>query len=178
MPIASSDILFRYSGGASNTSANSSLGGAMSTVAGGIITDDTINNLFPDVTGPQSTAGATHWRCIYVHNNHGSLTLTNSKIWIASDTSSGNDEVDIALDPTAIGSNSTITVTQDSTGTTNPTGVSLPGTRAASSGTALIIGDIPFSSKKAIWVRRTVQAGAAAFTNNAFQLQVSGETLA
>jgi len=150
----------------------------MSTVSGGIITDDVLNNLFPDVTGPQSTAGATHWRCIYIHNNHATLTLTNAKIWIAQDTTSANDEIDIALDPVAIGSNTAVTVTDTSTGSSTPAGISIPGTRPSSSGTALTIGDIPATSKKAMWVRRVVQAGASAYTNNNFQLQVSGETLA
>jgi hypothetical protein len=148
----------------------------MSTVAGGIITDDVLNNLFPDVTGPQSTAGATHWRCIYIHNNHGSLTLTNAKIWIAQDTASGNDEIDIGVDPTATGSNTTTTVTEQPTGTTNPAGITA--THPTTSGTGLALTDIPFGSKKAVWIRRVVQPGAAAFTNNNFQLQVSGETLA
>lgn len=147
----------------------------MSTAGGGIIADNTLNNLFPNVSGPQSTAGAIHHRCIYINNTHGSLTLTNAKIWIAQLTASSDDEVDVGLDPAAIGSDSTISVNETDTGTDTPPGVSY--SRPTSSATAITIGDIPSGSKKAIWIRRTVNSGAAAFTNNSFQIQASGETL-
>jgi hypothetical protein len=148
----------------------------MSTVAGGIIADNTLNNLFPNVSGPQSTAGSTHFRCIYLFNNHATLALTNAKIWIAQLTSSSDDEVAIGIDPAAIGANSGINVTETDTGTSAPGGVTF--STVTSSGTALVIGDVPAQSKQALWIRRIVNAGAAAYTNNSFQLQVSGETLA
>src|SRR5512134_252046 len=102
MPIASTDIKFRISGGASNTDPALALGGAMSTVAGGLITTDVVNNLWDNVSGDESSAGDIEYRGIYIRNEHGSLTLTGAKIWISADTTSANDEVDIALADEAI----------------------------------------------------------------------------
>ena len=164
------------SGGAANTDPLNSLGGAMSTAGGGVIVDNTLNNLFPNVTGPQSSAGATHFRLIYIFNNHATLTFTNAKIWITSLTASADDEVDIGLDPAAIGSDSAINVTETPTGTSAPGGVTF--SRPITEGTAITIGSIPAQSKKGIWIKRVVNAGANAYTNNSFQLQASGETLA
>ena len=148
----------------------------MSTAGGGLIIDNTLNNLFPNVTGPQSSAGATHFRCIYIYNSHATLTFTNAKIWIAQLTASADDEIDIGLDPAAIGADSAINVTESPTGTSAPGGVTF--TRPTTEGTAIAIGSIPALSKKAFWIKRTVNAGANAYTNNSFQLQSSGETLA
>lgn len=148
----------------------------MSTAGGGVIIDQTLNNLFPNITGPQSNAGATHFRCIYIYNAHATLTFTNAKIWIAQLTASADDEVDIGLDPAAIGSDSAINVTESPTGTSAPGGVTF--TRPITEGTAITIGDIPALSKKAFWIKRVVNASANAYTNNSFKIQSSGETLA
>jgi hypothetical protein len=176
LPIVAADIQFKLSGGAANVDPLNSLGGAISTAGGGVIVDNTLNNLFPNVTGPQSSSGSTHFRCIYLFNNHATLTFTNAKIWIAQLTASGDDEVDIGLDPAAIGSDSAINVTETPTGTSAPGGVTF--SRPITEGGAITVGDIPAQSKKAFWVKRTVNAGANAYTNNSFQIQASGETLA
>jgi len=70
MPIVSTDIEYRLSGGTTNTDPDASLGGAMSTAVGGLITSGAANNLFDDVTGDESAAGDTEYRCFYVTNDH------------------------------------------------------------------------------------------------------------
>ena len=97
MPIVTGDLLYRRSGGASNTTPAASLGGAMSTVSGGIITSGTANDVWDDVTAPEAAAGDTEYRGLYLHNNHGSLTLQTSGIWIDSLTSSPDTEFDLGL---------------------------------------------------------------------------------
>jgi hypothetical protein len=150
----------------------------MSTAGGGVIADNTLNNLFPNVTGPQSSAGATHFRLVYLYNSHATLTFTNSKIWIAQLTASADDEVDIGPDPayTTPGTPSSINVTESPTGTSAPGGVSF--SRPTTEGTAISLGNIPALSYVPIWIKRVVNAGANAYTSNSFQLQASGETLA
>src|SRR5688500_20347584 len=104
MPIVEGDLKWRLSGGAANTTAANSLGGDMSTVAGGLITSDVLNNLFSGVSGPDSSTGRSHFRLIYLRNENGTITLTNPKVWIDLDTLSGDDEFDIGLDPALPGS--------------------------------------------------------------------------
>jgi hypothetical protein len=97
MPIVASDIKFRLSGGASNTDPNAALGGAMSTAGGGLITTDVLNNVWDNVSGAEASAGDIEYRAIFIENGHGSITLTGAKVWVSSNTTSADDEVDIAL---------------------------------------------------------------------------------
>lgn len=177
MPIVSSDILLRLSGGSSNTSPAAALGGAMSTVSGGIITSAAANNLWDDVTAPEASAGDTEYRCVYVHNNHGSLTLQNAVLWVdtsSSGTTSPDTSIDVALDSAAVGSTAASTSANESTAPTGGTAPTFAGT-AVSKGTALSIGDIAAGSKKAFWVKRVVTAGAAAYSDVA-SFRVEGDT--
>ena len=70
MPIASSDIKFHLSGGAVNADPNAALSGAISTTQ---VVDATVANLFDNVSGAETAAGDTGYRCFYVKNNHGPL---------------------------------------------------------------------------------------------------------
>lgn len=172
MPIISTDILLRLSGGASNTSPILALGGAMSTVSGGIVTPGAANNVWDDVNAAEAAAGDIEYRCLYVHNNHGSLTLQTSVLWIDSLTSSSDTEFDIGLDPAAIGSTATCTSANENTA---PTGGTVTFSRPTTKGAGLAIGDIPAGSKKAFWIKRTVTAGAAA-ANDTGSVRVEGDT--
>lgn len=158
------------SGGSANTDPQQSLGAAKSSTQ---VTDNTLNNIFPNVTGAESTAGNTKFRCLYLHNaDDTSLTFTNAKIWISQDSSSSNDEVDIGLGTSAINAQEQGPLTEG----VAPSGVTF--SHPTTEGAALVIGDIPAGQHKAFWLRRVVQAGAAAFTSDTFQIQVSGDTAA
>lgn len=86
MAIISTDIQYRLSGGAGNSDPAASLGGAKSSV--------TATNYFDDVSSAEATSGDVEYRCIYVHNNHGTLTLIGSKIWIQTNTPSSDTTVE------------------------------------------------------------------------------------
>ena len=169
MAIVSTDIVYRLSGGASNTSPAAALGGAMSTVAGGIITSAALNNLFDDVSGAESSAGDVEYRCLYVQNAHGSLTLQAAIAWIEALTNSAQTEFDIALAGEAVGV-AAETIANESTA---PSGEVF--TRPTSKGAGLSIGDIPAGSYKAIWIRRTVTAGASAVSDSG-TIRVEGDS--
>ena len=171
MAITSSDIEYRLSGGASNTSPAAALGGAMSTVGGGIITTAVLNNLFDDVSSAESTAGDTEYRGFYVKNKHATLTWENVVVWIESLTSSADTEFDIALADEAVGA-AMETIVDESTA---PSGPSF--TRPTSKGAGLSIGDIAAGSYKGIWIKRTVTAGAAA-ANDSGTIRCEGDTAA
>lgn len=164
MAIASSDIKYRLSGGASNTDPADSLGGAESSTDAG-------SGIFDNVSSAEAAVGDTEYRCVYVKNNHGSLTLQGAKIWIQTNTPSADTAVEIGLGSTAVGTGNEQTVADEQTA---PSGVTF--SSAANEGAALSIGDIPNGSHKAVWIKRTVTAAAAA-ANDAFTLRVKGDTL-
>lgn len=170
MPLSATDIKFYLSGGTSNTDPNLSLGGVISSTE---IVDNIDNNLFDDVTGDESASGDVEYRCIYIKNTHTTITLQNAVVYISQETP-GDDIIDIGLDPAGVGDGSTTgvatTIPDESTA---PTGVTFshPTTKA----TGLSIGDLAPGQCIAIWIKRTVPAGAAAKAGNSFQLSVEGE---
>lgn len=175
MAIAGSDIIFRLSvaAAAGDTNAGTpatSLGDQVSTTA---ITTATLNNLFDDVSGAEASAGDVEYRCLFVLNNHGSLTLTNATITIASQTAGGG-LIDIATDNIAVsakasGSAQAAVVANESTS---------PGGSAGSFGAGpLALGDIGPGQVKGVWLRRTVTAGAGALNPDGVVLTVAGDTL-
>ena len=161
MAIVSTDINYRLSGGASNAVTASSLGGVKSSVAA--------SNYFDDVSSAEASTGDTEYRCIYVHNAHATLTLIGAKVFIQTNTPSSDTDVAIGLGSSAINGTEQ-TVADESTA---PTGVSFSAPTTFAGG--LAIGDLAAGAHKAVWVRRTVNAGAAAYSDS-FTLRVQGDT--
>jgi hypothetical protein len=169
MAITATEIEFHLSGGTSNTDPNASLGGAIATQQ---ITDASLHNLFDQVSGDESSAGDIEYRCIYVKNSHGSLTWESVVTWIETNTPAAGSTVDIGLGTSAVnGVEQTIADEQ-----TTPSGVtfSAPSTKGA----GLSIGNIPAGQHKAIWIRRTISAGAAAYNTDSAVIKVEGDTAA
>ena len=163
MAIASTDIKIRLSGGSSNTDPNAALGGAASST-------DASSTIFDNVSSAEALAGDLEYRCIYVKNNHGSLTYTSPKIWIQSNTPSGDTTWDIGLGTSAINGTEQ-TVTDENTA---PSGVTFSAPTNLAGG--LSLGDLAPGATKAVWARRTVTAVAAA-ANDGATLRVQGDTL-
>lgn len=161
MAILSTDIIYRLSGGASNSDAAASLGGVKSSSAA--------SNYFDDVSSAEATSGDTEYRCIYVHNNHGTLSLLGARIWIQTNTPSADTDIAIGLGSSVVNGTEQ-TVADESTG---PSGVSFSTPSSYSGG--LVIGDIPAGQHKAVWIRRTVNSGAAACSDS-FTLRTQGDT--
>ena len=162
MAIIASEIQYRLSGGASNSDPNTSLGGAKSSNA-------LSGTLFDDVSSAQAAAGLVEYRCFYVHNNNGTLTLIAPKIWIQSNTPSATTTVAIGLGTSAQGATEQ-TVANEGTA---PSGVTF--SEPADFATGISLGDIPNGGHRAVWVRRTVNAGTAAVADS-FTLRVQGDT--
>lgn len=162
MPIISSDIVYRLSGGAANSDPLASIGGTKSSVAAGA-------TLFDDVSSVEAGAGDTEYRCVYVHNAHATLTLIGAKVWIQTNTPSANTDVAIALG--AAGLNATETAVANEN--TAPSGPSF--TQPSSFAGGLTIGDLVAGQHYPLWIRRTVTAGAEVAADN-FTLRVQGDT--
>ena len=165
MPITSTDIVFRLSGGASNSDPLLSLGGAKSSVAAAA-------TIFDSVDGAESAAGDVEYRCIYVRNIHGSLTLTSAFAWVQSDTPQALTVIALGLGSSAMDG---VEQTVANEGTA-PAGVTfLPAVNKAG---GIALGSIPPGQTRAIWLRRTVSAGAPVTASDPFTIRVEGETAA
>lgn len=177
MAIVAADIVWRLSGGAGNTDPALSLGGAMSTAAGGIITKTkTLNSIFDDISGTESAAGGAEYRCIYITNTHASLGLLAPKIYISTNVENVADMIDIGVDLAGVDANAD-TISDESTApdptvtfahncTSYATGVALSATLTANGGRA------------AIWIRRTVTAGMTADDDEWWTTEIGGDSSA
>lgn len=158
MPVGSSDIELRYSGGSGNTAPGSALGGAMSTAGGGTVDTAVKNDLFDDVSASEASSGDTEYRGIYVSVVSGATgTLTDARIYHSADSGNSSDVIDIAIADEAVNV-SMETIANESTAPTGPTfshptnyagGIQLNG------GTGLAAND-----ERGVWVRRTISASA------------------
>lgn len=162
MAIIASEIEYRLSGGASNSNPNASLGGVKSSNAVPI-------NLFDDVSSAEAASGLVEYRCIYIHNSNASLTLIDPKLWIQTNTPSATTTVAVGLGTSAQGGIEQTVANEGSA----PFGVTFSEPSDFLSGISL--GDIPAGGHRAVWVRRTVNAGTSA-TADSFTLRVQGDT--
>ena len=150
MPIVASEIKF-YKSNESN-----STGG---TITATEVTDNTLNNLFDDVSAAEAESGAIEYRKIFVKNTNGSLTLSNIKIWISQLTSSSGDEFHIGLGSSSDTDGSAASYSQPTT-----------------AGAGLSVASLASGASQGLWIRRTVSAGASAAANDTGILSVQGET--
>lgn len=163
MPIISTDIKYRLSGGGSNTDPGASLGGVKSSTDAG-------STIFDNVSSAEAAAGDIEYRCVYVHNNHGSLSLTGAKLWIQANTPSGDTTIDVGVGTSAVNG------TEQTVANENTAPVTVSFSAAANEGAAISLGDIPAGQHRAVWIRRTVTAAAAA-ANDSFTLRTKGDSL-
>ena len=178
MPIASSDIKLKFSvkaGAAGNSQAGTpaaSLGKYISTTE---ITDNSLHNLFDQISGDENAASDAEYRCIFVHNAHGALSLDNVKVYISAEVA-GGAAIAIGVDPaaaSAIGA-AGAQAAEIADENTAPAGVVF--TAPVTIGTALAMGNIPAGQCKALWIRRTA-ANTAGMSNDGATLRFQGESL-
>lgn len=169
MAITATDIELRLSGGASNTDPNLALGGAMSTVGGGLVVTDTLNNDMNDITGDEASAGIIIYHGYYYKNNHGSLTYITPVIWISSQTTSGTTDIAIAIADEA----KNIAIETVATETTAPVGPTF--SAPANKGAGLALGSLNAGDYRGWWARYTVNAGTTAILD-AYTIAIEGDS--
>jgi hypothetical protein len=171
MPISAVNLRWYLSGGAGNTDPNAALGGARSSTA----VPAGLNNLFDDVTGDEAAAGDIEYRCVYFRNEDADSDglMAPLKFWIDGLTSAAGDEIDIGIDP--IGKNGVATTIANEN--TAPAGVAF--SRPTSKGAGLDLPSPPYlqNDQVAVWIRRTVSAGAASDANDVASIRVEGDTV-
>jgi hypothetical protein len=183
MPIVDTDIVYRLSTGSTGTgngdtqtsSPAASLGKKLSTTVVNLGTP--LNNIFDDVTGDESAAGDIEYRCIFVLNNHQSLTLQATKLWIAAEVAGGAAAA-IGLDPIGnvarnLAGDQAATIANEGA---VPAGITFttPTTKAG----GLDIGNLAPNQVRGIWIRRSVAASTGAMSNDGVTLRVEGDTAA
>ena len=163
MPIETTDIHYRLSGGGSNSNANASLGGAISSTTAP-------SALFDPVSSAQAAAGLVEYRCIYVRNNHGSLAMLEpNRIFIQANTPSATTTIALGLGTSAQGGVEQTVANEGAA----PAGVSFSEPTDFASG--INLGEIPAGGHRAVWVRRTINAGTAA-TSDTYNFRVTCDT--
>lgn len=169
MAIVAGNLIYLLSGGASNAVPDDALGGVISTNE---VVDATIHNLFDLVNSEEAASGEVSYRCIYVKNTHSTLTLLSSYVYIDTNTPNTDTEIGIGLGSSAINATEQTIVNK----TTAPSAITF--TELTGVGNKIVIGDLLPSETKAIWVRRTVNAGAGAATADSATIKFGGGTLA
>lgn len=147
MPILAADIQYRLSGGAGNSAANAALGGVISATAAP-------SALFDPVTSAEAAAGLVEYRCIYVRN--GSATdamLEPCRLFVQANTPSTTTSIAVGLGTSAQGGEEQ-TVGAEATA---PAGVSF--SEPADFASGITLGEIPAGGHRAVWLRRTINAG-------------------
>lgn len=178
MAITAADILFKFSvaaaaGDTTAGTAATSLGDQISTTQ---ITDATLHNLFDLITGDENAASDVEYRCLFVHNNHASLTWDLPFVWLSAETAGGAVAA-IGLDPAGVTPKGQASAQAAAIATEQnaPAGVtfSAPTTKA----TGLALASIPAGSVAAIWIRRSA-ANTAALDLDGVTIRVEGDTAA
>lgn len=151
------------SGGAGNSDPNAALGGAMSST----VVSTAINGLFDDVSGAESAAGDTEYRCIYWKNTAGA-SRNNVKAYIVTQPT-GDDSFQIGLD--LAGKNGTADTIADESTAPDP---AVTFVDAADYANGIVFGTMAANDSYAIWVKRTTPAGAAGSTSS-WKIRARGE---
>lgn len=166
MAIITGDFATRLSGGAANSVGNSALGGAKSSVAA----PTTLDGLFDAISAGEAVAGDVEYRCIYLHNSNASSPMNNAVVFVSANTPLAGSTIDIGVGTAAV-NNTEQTIANESTA---PTSVTFSAPTTAGAGLAL--GTIPAGQHIAIWLRRTITAGAGSSASDTFTLGYQCET--
>ncbi len=146
----------------------SSLGGA---ITADEVVDGDLHNLFDKVSSDESLDGDTEYRCAYIKNEHGTITLEEAIAYIASNTASSTTNMFIGVGSSVIGGIEQVVADES----TPPAGISwIDGIGVDN---AIVLGDIPADSHKAIWFRRDVDAGTLATPLDGITLTTRGSTV-
>ena len=170
MAIAASDIKLRISGAsASATDPNGSYGGAMSTVSGGIIVTNVLNNDMDDITSAEASSGITIYHNYYYKNEHATLTYISPKFYIDTQTNSGDTSVEMAL----VAEAKNVATTRLTNETTAPSGITF--STPANYAGGIAIGSLDSGDYRGIWVKYIVGSSASAVLD-AYTLGIQGDS--
>lgn len=161
MPIQVSEVKFYKS--------TDNLGGA---ITGDEVNSGTLHDLFDIVGSDGATGGEINYRCIYLANLNGTLEFKDVVAFIAANTPSNGTSIEVGVGSADAGGVEQ-TIPNELTA---PVDVTFSTAIDYDNGIAL--GSIPFSSHKAIWIKRIVNAGTSAYSNDNATITIQGDSLA
>ena len=168
MAIDGANLKWRLSGGASNSDPAASLGGPPST------TTVVPTGLFDKILGDEAAAGDISYRCIYIRNEDSDADgWISPVVWVSSNTPSVDTMMALGVDPA--GKNATPSTLANEH--TAPGGVSFSSPSSKGAGLALPSGPYVQNDYVAVWVRRTVTAGAASAATDPATFRAEGDTI-
>lgn len=143
---------------------------------GGAITNDEVvssvlHNVFDIVNKDESEVGSIEYRCIYLKNTNATSTFRAVQVFLKTQTQSPTTSLAFGLGTAAVGGIEQSVADE----TSAPIGVTF--VESIGEVNALVIGDIPAGSHKAIWLRRTVQANTTSASNDNAILTFDGATI-
>ena len=169
MAVLAANLKWYYSGGTLNTSPDASLGGVISNTEVGT----SIHSLFDRVTGAEASTGDTEYRCIYFRNTDTDASgLISAAVFILSQTTSGDTEIEIGLDPNGKNGIANSIATESNI----PSGVTFSAPASYATGLSLPSGPYVEDDYVGIWIKRIVQSSAASTASDSCSLRVEGGT--
>jgi hypothetical protein len=176
--IASTDLVTRFSTTAG--AAGDSTAGAAATSLGKYVSTTAWADgatLLDDISGAENAASTVDYRCIFVLNNHATLTAQNTVVYVSSEVA-GGASIALATDNIAASAKTSASAqaAQIASETTAPTGVSAFSTPTTAA-TGLSLGNLTPGQVRAVWVKRTA-ANSAALDADGFTLGIACDTAA
>jgi len=177
--IVSTDIVLRLSttaGAAGDTTAGTP-SGSLGKYASTTVLATTANGLFDDISGAENAASTVDYRCIFVLNNHATLTALAAVAYLSAEVA-GGAAIALAVDSTAASAKASssaqgLTIATELTAPAGPLTFSSPTTAAA----GIVLGDIPAGQVRALWIRRTA-ANTSPVDADGVTLAISCDTAA
>lgn len=166
MPIADTDIkIYKTTNG---------LGGA---ITANEAVSGVTGNVFDTFSGAETAAGGVFYACLYIKNEHTSLTAQALEAILASETAHAGVNFSIAKGSSAVNAQEQ-TIADENTA---PTGVTFADTDTTTTGEAVAdptvsLPDLPFGQTIAIWARMTIDAATAAKTGYVASVSVNFDT--
>lgn len=165
MPISTSDLQIRLSGGASNTVPSASIGGALSSQQ--IDYEDVVHNVFDPVLDAEASLGAIDYRCVYVTNADAARTAYNVRAHILGQ--SANPGVSLALGVGVAAAGATEAAIADES--VAPDGVTFSSPSLAA--TAVSLGTLAPGQGRALWLRRTTAPGTTGIDSDIASIRIN-----
>jgi len=133
------------------------------------------NSMFDNVDGQEASDGDVEYRCIFILNDHATITFIAPYVWLETEVAGGAD-ISIGLDPAGVvpRGQASAQAAEIATEDDAPAGVSF--SAPTSKGTGLSVSNIPPDYCQAVWVRRTVDPGTAAKAGDGVTIRVEGDS--
>lgn len=183
MPITEANLFYKYSDNTSSqghTTVSTGIKSLGKYIASNVVQSGLLEVFFDVVTGDESSAGDTEYRCIFIHNAHPTLTLQSPKFWLVAQTGGGAN-ITVALSASGVKASGTtdrqaeaLADESDSTNVLSGLTFTNPTTKVA----GLALPDIAPNQVHGIWFKRVVPAETQAMADDGVLFKCEGDTAA